>query len=62
MVYTIIIFLSIVVFGFLFQWNNYKKQERIREEPFDLTEFVQNTPTPTPTPEKKKRVRKTKTN
>ena len=32
MVYTIIIFLSIVVFGFFFQWNNYKKQERIREE------------------------------
>ena len=62
MIYTIILFLSIGVVGFFLQWINFKKQERIKEEPFILTEYAQTKPTPTPTPEKKKRVRKPKTN
>jgi len=62
MIYTIILFLSIGVVGFFLQWKNFKKQERIKEEPFILTEYAQTKPTPTPTPEKKKRVRKPKTN
>lgn len=61
MIYTIILFLSIGVVGFFLQWKNFKKQERIKEEPFILTEYAQTKPTPTPTPEKKKRVRKPKT-
>ena len=61
MVYAIIIFLSIVLFGFVCQWISYKKSLVKPENPFELTEFVQNTTTPTPTPEKKKRVRKPKT-
>ena len=62
MIYTIILFLSIAFVGFFLQWKNFKKQERIKEEPFILTEYAQTKPTPTPTPEKKKRVRKPKTN
>ena len=60
MIYTILIFLSIVVFVFAFQWRNYKKTVKSDENPFELTEFAQKMPTPTPTIEKKKRVRKPK--
>jgi tellurite resistance protein TehA-like permease len=60
MIYTILIFLSIVVSVFAFQWRNYKKTVKIDESPFDLTEFAQKMPTPTPSVEKKKRIRKPK--
>lgn len=60
MIYTILILLSIGLFGFFFQLKTYKKKVKTDENPFELTEFVQKMPTPTPTIEKKKRVRKPK--
>lgn len=38
-----------------------KKDKMIQDEPFELTEFSNTTPTPTPVYEKKKRGRKPKT-
>lgn len=58
MIYTIVIFLSVVVSGFIFQWIRFKKMTPKSEVPFELTEFVQKTPTPTPKIEKKKRTKK----
>ena len=60
MVYSLIIFFSIVLIGFFIQWKRFKKTSVEEENPFELTEFVQNTPTPTPAIEKKKKIRKTK--
>ncbi len=61
MIYFILSFISVIVIGFFFQWKNFKKNYELREKEFELTEFVQRTPTPTPVYEKKKRGRKPKT-
>ena len=55
MIYTILIFVSLVVVGFFFQWKTYKSAQKAKENPFELTELSQQTPTPTPSVVKKKR-------
>ena len=61
MIYFILSFITVVVIGFFVQWRNFKKNYDSKDEGFELTEFVQKTPTPTPVYEKKKRGRKPKT-
>jgi hypothetical protein len=61
MIYFILSFISVIVIGFIISWKNFKKNYEMNEEPFELTEYAQKTPTPTPTVEKKKRGRKPKT-
>jgi|688.fasta_scaffold2072939_2 hypothetical protein len=61
MIYLIISFITVVATGFFIQWKNFKKNYDSKDKGFELTEFVQKTPTPTPIYEKKKRGRKSKT-